>query len=308
MKTHSLGVYALLLAILGLLPPAPSLLPQESEGAACVGHLDGSSFPELVPPQSLWSAFWTMVDQLDGDPAKAAAAVGPMLGIDSATAHALVRQGAFLRARLTALRLQAARGDPPPSGQATPEAILEARDDLIRTISEPEFRRLQQWTDSEAQHIQYSFGRIGKLVASRTEPGLRCHVSVSGKTHPELIPESFVWEAYFRARSSIARFYMIGGSDYKPENLPILQRNHLPIPDADVQTVLEIAVQATALVDAQRSRPPAGSDGLVRKEIADIVLSARAQLLRRLSKMSWLAVKHDADEFRAASLFDFPTS
>lgn len=150
----------------------------------------------------------------------------------------------------------------------------------------------------------YEFGPIGTLVRSDAPPFVRCQVSITGREHPELVPESFVWTSYFHFVSGLAPRMLAGGAEYAQKNVIALQKRNLPMPVRDIQFLITVAVATTSAVEAAQRQDV--DDARIRQEVVDIVCNARSQLIRGLSKTSWVVVKHDADTVRDTTVYNFP--
>jgi len=295
--------------LLLFLPTSESMLGgvQSVPGSPCIARLDSSQFSNLVPSHDAWETLWTRAAEARTDPI-AASRLADDLSVSEESVGVLAAYGVIATSRMAAIRTvgPSGAGGSVSTPHAVSEAILEARDDLIRALPEAEFARVRSWVDGHLRSRPYTFVPLGRLVPSAAA-GIRCHISVTGREHPELIPEPFIWEAYFHVLSSVARVYVAGGAEYKPENISVLQKHDLPISRADIQIVLEIALATNARVEERRSLAGLGDNTARRLAIAQIVLDGRSQLIRRLSKMSWLAVRRHANDGRAATIFDFPT-
>jgi hypothetical protein len=137
-------------------------------------------------------------------------------------------------------------------------------------------------------------------------------VSVDGRTRPYLIPEAYYWETYFRFKMLAAKDYKLGPASFADEFISAQKQFHLPIPAAQIVTLLTIAEATITQADQHRvSRATSGTgSNLSRKiaiEVADIVEGGRAALIRQLPKVSWIAVQRDADRTRFGTVFDFPS-
>ncbi len=279
----------------------------------CVATLDGSQFPELVPDGLAWRALWDaagsgkspqrLAEELQVE-AKA------FLQIESVTARTLSKIVQLQRGdrAVAATTVSHFKYRPPSQTDAAlAEASLEGRDGLIRDLTLPDYKKVSAWVQRARAGATYSLGRIGS-VASDAAGSRRCQASVTGSLRPDLIPDSIYWEAHFRFTAHAAREYMTDADTFAKEYLVVQQRHHMPMPVSDIQLVLALATRTTAKVDALRSLFVAeGRFSLAaRQQLAELVLDARAELVRALPDLSWRAVQRDANDTRGGTVFDFP--
>ena len=138
--------------------------------------------------------------------------------------------------------------------------------------------------------------------------------SVNGAVYPELIPEYFVWEFFFRSRATSAlgtestELANVSTADFHPNGITNIARMDLKVPDQDARTFLEVGLKAVQKADSLRGSLPAQvSHALFRNreiEAAEAILDARDELARRLSVKSFQAVRHRLP--RQNTVFDFP--
>ena len=85
-----------------------------------------------------------------------------------------------------------------------------------------------------------------------------------------------------------------------------LQRDHLPISEAEISGLLDVAVDITARLDASQVEGP-NVDHLARaEEFARAVLMARQELMLSLGPNSWEAVLNDTARIRRGTIYDYP--
>ena len=138
--------------------------------------------------------------------------------------------------------------------------------------------------------------------------------SVNGAEYPELIPEYFVWEFFFRSRATSALstestgLANVSTADFHPDGVTNTGRMDLKVPDQDARTFLEIGLKAVQKADSLRGSLPAhASQALFRnREIAaaEAILDARDELARRLSVESFQAIRRRLP--RQSTIFAFP--
>lgn len=139
--------------------------------------------------------------------------------------------------------------------------------------------------------------------------------SVDGSKYPELIPEYFVWEFFFR--SSVASALDTEDMSLKQASPDGFQleavRNStsdLGISVQDARIFLEVGLKAVQRADALRAAVPSNALQSVFREhqvaAAEAVLDGRDDLARRLSPKSFQALRRRLP--RAGTRFDFPPS
>ena len=140
--------------------------------------------------------------------------------------------------------------------------------------------------------------------------------SVNGAEYPELIPEFFVWEFFFRGTAAAAlgtestEFADSSPADFHPEGIRNVARMVLKVPDRDARTFLEVGLKAVQKADSLRgSLPSEVPHALYRNrqvEAAEAILDARDELARRLSSGSFQAIRRRLP--RQSATFDFPAT
>jgi hypothetical protein len=245
--------------------------PQDS----CSAVLDGSKYPDLIPDAVAWAVIGGQVS------AGTFRQTAQTLGVSGAGADVIARMFAG--------------GGAPITG---PTAALTKRDLLTRQLSTGDYQVLRDWVETERRQMLFTFPVPGRLSAASPEGNRRCTLEVKGKDHPEWIPESFYWEAYFRTQVDAVGEYRVGGR-IAPIYLKTHQQLHLPMPVEDLRIFFEIADRTVAQLG--------GGSGDSRRN-AEIVRNAREDLVRRLRESSWRVVLADAtSRVRDAAVFAFPT-
>ena len=136
--------------------------------------------------------------------------------------------------------------------------------------------------------------------------------SVSGAKYPELIPEYYVWEVYFRNLTLAASGEIEG---LKPpqgkEFVPAIVRNNaafIGISETDMLSFLEVGAKALKKLDRLRAVADARSEAehkQSRLDAAEAILDARDDLARRLTPAAMRALRRSSPA--KGSVFDFPT-
>lgn len=260
----------------------PSSVPTQ----ACGGSIDGVEYPHLVPAHLAWSSVFEQVRKA-GDQ-------HITLGRDSLGVAAFD----FMHRRLDELdaATRAINADPavPPQARETiiADAILDARDDLLRVFS-----------DEAGNALVREAARSRKRPFALAPPGRRtgtdsCQVSVRGRAFPHLIPENLYWRFYFLQRAATgSRFKVANG--YAAEHIQAVRRT-LPVSPEELTLIIDVATKVTA--DIQRiSAGPTATD-----TYEELIASARMKLLKGLSKDAWVAVTADARRSRMSARIVFP--
>jgi hypothetical protein len=136
--------------------------------------------------------------------------------------------------------------------------------------------------------------------------------TVSGAKYPELMPEYYVWEAYFRSLTLAASGQIEGvtpppGKQFHPT---IVSNNarYLGVSDDDLLAFLEIGDRALKKVDQLRTREShhvgPDADRQARLETVEVILDARDDLARRLTPAAMRAIRRNSPA--RGSAFDFP--
>ena len=111
--------------------------------------------------------------------------------------------------------------------------------------------------------------------------------SVSGAKYPELMPEYYVWEVYFRNHTIGASGELEGlqpptGQQFHPGDVRNNAR-HLGIADADMIAFLEVGTKALKQLDHLRASGNYRSDtdgSRARQDAAEVILDARDAIAR----------------------------
>lgn len=313
MRTRSKWValsFALVLASIGVAAVPPPDAPAVQ--GECIGRILGAKYPDLVPAYATWDNLFEA-----GEAARRTnhmAALANLLQIDEATAARVADAGSAGRARARALKATAlppddAGGLAHQRDIAAAEVILETRDDMLRSLSGAHVTSLLKHAAGLRRTLTVELDAPGKLVWPIPGDPPTCLVTVDGSEFPHLIPEAYVWEAYFHLQAAAAEDHRTSDGKYTDDYIQALRQHHLPIPEADINTVIDIAREAFALVEAKRHSPQ--SDVTEAREtdaqVAAIVDSYSVTLLQRLQRSSWRAVIRDMMRIRTGTEFTFPT-
>ena len=135
---------------------------------------------------------------------------------------------------------------------------------------------------------------------------------VSGATYPELMPEYYIWEVYFRTMTDTASGKIEGvapplGKQFHPT---IVNNNarYLGITDDELVAFLEVGTKALKKVDQIREREVrhggADVDPQARVDAIEVILDARDDVARRVSPSAMRALRKNSPA--RGTVFDFP--
>jgi hypothetical protein len=268
---------------------------QQTE-APCEGRLNGEEFPFLVPEYVAWEDIFTRAQRTQP--------TGSGLQLTESGRQSLQATGSLALKRAAALRATPVQPGAISPNSAAADLLLEARDDLLRTLSTVDTARLVEAVESTRRQTRYAFAKPGRRV-NIPIANITCLITIKGKDQPELIPEAYYWEFHLRSLASISAEHRIGGAAYTADYMSAL-RHHLRIPDRDVIAVLTTAAETLLQVDAARAKYTDSRDA--ESAVASIVRAARLKLLRSLPRESWVAVQRDAARARVGTVYDFPTT
>lgn len=297
------------MAASGFVRPLAAYQVQE----VCAGFIDGAQTPQLVPDAYAWNALWSLVDSALRGSVAARRQLAGELALTGRTLEIVLGAKARALARRADIQPpQRSVGTTPSHGVEPADIALDARDELVRALPREKYDDVQGWVARHRAEAIYRFGDIGTLLPPDASGQRRCRVSVAGRTHPELIPESYYWEIYFRVLAASAQGRELNAStgQVSEEYMRALQRYTLPLAAAEIQLVLRIAADAAGRIDQlpRSSSAIVGTDRptWISRETFRIVTEARDELVRSLPPSAWSAVRHDADRVRMGATFDFP--
>lgn len=280
MIRHVIATGALLALISGTAyAQSPPQLP------ACSPLLRAGLAPYQLPPSLVW------------EPVLGRVAAGLSAAIAADSLDSSARGVAVAAARNAANRAQAARAAGSPANESesdVAEAIVEARDDLIRSLPPAVFDALD--AEAQAGTSPRNYRVPGHYV--RRGNTTRCEGGANLKTHMYLVPEGALWEFYFHWRAVGAADSRLPVGGFDPQYVTGIGRG-LKIPAPFIATVLQASVDADARVSMLRAADASDRD------IARDVMRARTDLLRMLPRTVWLAVV--ADTRRIGGVHSLPT-
>lgn len=290
----------------GLTGIARSTTPTQAGGAApdsCAGRIDAWSHPHLVPGYLAWESFFASVEQPDST-------LLQTLSVDGTAKDRILSQATFARSRAKAARASASAAistgksvDGEIEGRAergAAQAIVEARDELLRSLPDDVTERIVHASDDQARRQSFAIAAPRKLV--QVDGQTKCRVTVKGREFPHLIPEADYWEFYFRVRQVAAAPFAEGDKFAAGHVLALQRSRELEMPAEYIQRILRFATDTMAHVDSLRGQ---GADDA---QIAETILKARTTLLRTLPGPVWLLVNRDAARVRAGEEFTFPST
>jgi hypothetical protein len=287
-----------------LLPGAVSTADVEAELAqSCSATLDGGQFPFLVPEFVVWQDVFLRAQT--GEQATETAGDIQEPRLSAGGLRSLRDIGPLAVQRAEALRSAPFRPGGVPAATAAADLVLEARDDLLRSLTATDAESMATHLEAKRRAARYTFTQVGRRAAS---PGAvaTCPTTIEGKQSPELIPEAYYWEFYFRMLASVSEPHRIAAAEYTPDFMSALRRGHLPIPERDVIAVLTLAAEVIPVVDAMRAQWADSRDA--ERAVAPLIRAARSKLLRSLPRGSWIHVRRHAAENRNATVYTFPTN
>jgi hypothetical protein len=287
-----LGIAAALLSVYTLVLAAQPSLPVPS----CQSTLSGADFPHLVPEFLAWQA---LLGELHRDGKQHLIVNDITLGADGYSL--VVERTAALRTQLASLRSKHADREARIRDAEVADAIIDARDDLIRSLPIESYRSLKTAVEA-ARRGSFNLAAPGRTIGLISS-GSGCRVTVRGRDYPHLIRDKFAWRFYFQTIAGAAKNFRRGPNDYDPRHIAAVRSSQpIPLPWQYITQLLETATQVVA--DIERLPNTADADA-----IGDAIAEdARDQLIRSLPRPIWLAVKADESRSRAGTIIAFPPS
>jgi hypothetical protein len=220
---------------------------------------------------------------------------------DSATArHLNVGSDMLARVRIRVAggiaRSKQLRASASPEG-AVAAAVLDTRDDLIRMLPQPAFDELQATVSARTSATAFTLPMRGKRVAE--DSTVRCRVAVDFATDRHLVPEYMLWDLYFSSLAATATPKRLPDGTF-PETFIADMRFGLNIAPLSMNHLLDIACDTTARIESLRA------SGTLERDIAAVVMSSRADLIRSLIPKEWAQIKRRAASSGGA--YSFPPS
>ena len=267
---------------------------QNRTSPTCTSAIDGVKFAQVVPEYLSWTL---VLDALAGNGEQ------QLLGSIPAAAPTHLT---IIRERLNRFQSQKARvnvaqftSEPRLREAAIAEAVLETRDDLLRTLPQELFAELERASKKAAARV---FSLPAPSRMTQTEDGqTACRVAIKGHEHPHLIREGLYWQFYFYSRAVTAEDYRLAPGVYTSAHISSVSRT-LPVASDHIGHILEVATRVHAEIKALPESPQ--SD----EEAERIALRAREQLLRTLPTTVWNAVKAEAHRVRRGMVMGFPST
>lgn len=265
-----------------------ALLPPQTQ-PSCAGTVDGGTHRTVVPSH----LFWDQVFEdflIAGD--KHLTVNRDSVGV---TAFELIRRRMQdLQSEKATIRATYAAAEARIRDAALAEAVLDARDDLIRSLSD------EALLSVNAEAVRANARTFALPVAGRRTATSACQVSIRARQFPHLIPESFYWRFYFAQRAGAAKNFRVLPSGYSPLHIEAVQRQ-LPLNSHDLTYVIDVATRVTTEIEGLRPDAPY----VLGDELA---VKGRNELLRALPKETWRLVKADAQRSRGGITMVFPPS
>ena len=259
----------------------------------CLGSLSGSAFPDIVPAYLAWGGLFDDIHRLSG---KHSMLNETRLGSDAL--RLVSERVRNLQADLAKANVTHFSSDAKVRDNAVAETILDARDDLIRSLAEEDFRLVQE---ALAETVKRTFllpAPGQRVTNSLTESA--CRVTVKGHEYPHLIRDQLVWRAFFMSQGGAAHESRLGPGNYSPSYMSRLE-TRLPLPPEYMVQVLDIAVRVQANI---KELPPTEENDAVGDQLA---IDGRDELIRLLPKPMWIIVRAEVHRKRSGMFVSFPS-
>lgn len=315
LSTLAVGIAALVAAHNRPAAAKPTSPAQDvAADRSCVGVLDGSELPDLLPTFFVWEHLWADVADTPAPQHTPRLATGMADVLDERSLIVLRDVGGRAHQRASALREASIAPVLPTDAAAdrdivAAEAVLAGRDELIRSLPSDRYSIVNQRLQDGRREMKYRFPEGGRIHRDAIVGDL-CVVTIKGIDYPHLIPEAYAWEFYFRIRALAASSERTGQDTYSEAHLATVQRSDIPIPTEHILHLLRVAAATNEAIDRLRSAASSGQAGpheVVEEELAHLVLDARDDLVRSLPPKAWLAVQADLMRRMDGVVFDFPT-
>jgi hypothetical protein len=266
--------------------------PSTTDVGTCSVTLAGWEHGEIIPSYLVWESVFRDV------------ALPESSSFLKVAVDGRVRDRIRSNASATLSRVAAIRGGPPSAFDADREsvaadAILSSRDQLIRGSDETTLELLRQLADSASRQRTYSLPARG--LRRSVDGTSKCELVVKGREYPHLIPEFENWEWHLRLYSDAAALAAGGAVDYPAEHLLAIQQVRLPLPTRELRRFVDFARDVTAAVENARRNGSSESD------VASLIMTRRAALLRSSAETVWLKILKDVAKTREGIVFTFPS-
>ena len=160
--------------------------------------------------------------------------------------------------------------------------ILDARDDLVRLLPPELFGLFESEAAANQSSVVFGTPALGVMKHGQ------CEAIARGRDYPELVPEAAYWQLYFRARAVGAAKHRVGADQYSDEHIRAVQ-NALPISAEDIRRLLNKSIAVNETLESMSAALAP------RAAVRDVVLKARADLIRLFPPAVWQEInKHAA--------------
>lgn len=260
---------------------------------SCASIIPGEVFPEAIPTYVGWNNLFSEVARLGLN--HPLANVGQ---IDRDEFAQMRQRNDQLQAEMGRSKARHFSSEPRVRDADLANVVLEARDDLIRTLSHGAFAVVENAAQA-ALKKPFDVPAPGTLVKPQGLQESLCRVTVRGRDYPHLMPERLLWKLYLVSRADSAAKFRVGTATYDPRHIAAVQRT-LQAPPEHILTVLEVASRVQAEIVALPNEVESDRLG------DQIAMTARNELVRTLPKEVWEAVKFDAFRIRNGMVTTFP--
>lgn len=269
-----------------------------TDNGTCSVTISGREKPDRVPTQEVWEATFRRLST--------PAATGLQLNVQ--TSARLSAIGATTLDRANSLR--ASLSGAAPAGlprQAAhdrdlvvADTILDARDNVLRDLSDEENEQLVALAEETAKTVTFTLPLAGRVIHDDSGAQL-CRVDVLGREFPNLVPEYQVWRFMFDAWSRAVDYNIQQHGSLTEDYLRLLSRSVFKgMPAPDIQSFLLQAKATTLTIEQLERTPPSGRiDSSVPFELAvqRLVLSGRRRVLRDVTVEGWRALLNYVDSY-----------
>jgi hypothetical protein len=271
---------------------AQPLIAQDPSAEGCESRINSWERPDLVPSHAAWDNAFNMFASDDQT-------IRRRIALDTDTFAKVATAAKRVKARPNQIQADSAVAPFARYAEAA-ENVLNARDELARTMPQPAFDALNDVVADLASSRTYVVAVRGKY---RDDHGLqRCSVTIKADDFPHVVPESALWEVYFETMAPIAMRHGTDAGQYPSDLIVGLRAHHLNVSPYYVSKILDATIVAKSRVDALRavnSQPSA---------IAAAVMRERVELLRSLPIAVWSALKLEVTRLTGGLIYSFPST
>jgi hypothetical protein len=283
-RTHLLPPVALLIVWSSVTIAAPLIAPL-SAIAGCSAHVSFAGDPTAAPTYLVWQKVFQSVDERTNQLIN-----NGSMSVESV--HMLSTRAAAVRQRLTELNSSPTQRTESDKS----EVVLSARDDIIRGIDRASFALLDQAASAIANNIELDTPAIGIVRADRNGSRL-CVVPIRGSEYPHLVPDEAYWSFYFETRFNIIKAHLDADGHINPEYVKNVQG--LAIPAQYIEQFL------TAVITLKHDLETLSDDLAGESQRRQLIMDARAELIRSMPEIVWLQISHDATRSRDGISFSY---